>query len=62
MVYTAVIEIDDDRWAKHPYSIRIKDENGRDVLYRDSLNSLEACYRISDRYNIPHLEIPKEHY
>ena len=32
MTYTAVMDIDDDRWAKHPYGITIKDENGN-VVY-----------------------------
>jgi uncharacterized protein YrzB (UPF0473 family) len=60
--YTAAIEIDDDRWAKHPYGIRIYDEDGNEVLYRSSLDSRESCYRIADRYRIQHSDIEESFY
>ena len=62
MNYTATIGIDDDRWAKHPYSIRIYDEDGNEVLYRSSLDSRESCYRIADRYGIQHSDIKERFY
>ena len=62
MKYTAVIEIDDDRWAKHPYAIRIKDENGKEVEYESSLDSRQACYRISRKYDIQLSDIKEEFY
>ena len=62
MKYTAVIEIDDDRWQKHPYGIRIRDEDGNQVEYENFLNSWDACYRVSDKYNIPRDEIKEVFY
>lgn len=62
MKYHATIEIDDDRWAKHPYSIRIKDEDGNEVSYMNYLDDRDECYRISDRYGISQSEIKEEFY
>lgn len=52
MTYTAVMDIDDDRWAKHPYGITIKDDNGNVVYSQNFLDSREACYRIAIKYGI----------
>ena len=52
MEYKAVIAIDEDRWAKRPYAITIKDEDGNVVERKDSLESRDACYRIADKYGI----------
>ena len=60
--YTAIIEVDDDKWAKHPYGIRIFDENDNQVYYMNFMNSPEECYKISDQYDIPRSEIRKEYY
>lgn len=62
MKYTAVIEIDDDRWAKHPYGIRIKDEDGNQVAYQNFLDSRKACYRIAAEYDIQESEIEEVFY
>ena len=62
MEYSAVIRIDDDRWCKHPYSIKIYDEDGDEVTGANFLNSREACYRISDKYGINHSDIEEEFY
>ena len=56
---TARILIDDDRWAKYPFSITINDANG-DEVYRDSFSSRETCYKAADLYGIPHSEIKEE--
>lgn len=62
MQYSAVISIDDDRWAKHPYSVKIVDENGNQVEYHDSLDSRAECKRIIDKYNISFSNITEEFY
>ena len=62
MSYTAVIRIDDDKWAKHPYGIRIKDEDGNEVIDRNYLDSREECYRIADEYGIQHSDIEEIFY
>lgn len=49
MSIKAVISIDDDRWAKHPYSIKFDDEDCNSQYRRDSLNSRAACYRIIEQ-------------
>ncbi|WP_022779553.1 hypothetical protein [Butyrivibrio sp. AE3009] len=62
MKYTALIEIDDDRWAKRPYSITIFDKSGKRVDGKGYLTSREECYRVSDKYEIPRGEIKEEFY
>ncbi len=62
MNHTAVIQIDDDRWARHPYGIRISDEDGNEVEYKSSLNSREDCYRIARKYGIQEDDIRETFY
>ena len=57
MQYKAEIRIDDDRWAKHPYGIWIKDENGNVVEWDNGLDSRSECYRIADKYGIHYSDI-----
>ena len=61
-MYTAVIYIDDDRWCKHPYGIKIYDEDGDEVTSLNFLDSREECYRVSDRYGIDRSDIEEEFY
>ena len=61
-MYTAIIRIDDDRWCKHPYAIRIYDENGNEVMYQNFLDNREECYRVSDKYGIARSDIEEEFY
>lgn len=56
MKYSAIISIDDDRWAKHPYSVKIVDENGNVVEYHDSLDSRNECSRIINQYDISNIK------
>ncbi len=62
MGYTAVIDIDDDRWAKHPYGITVTDDEGNEVAKQNFLDSREDCYKISDKYGIDHSDIEEEFY
>lgn len=62
MAYRAVIRIDEDRWAKHPYTIWIGDEDGNEVEKKDSLDSREACYRIAEKYDISESDIEEVFY
>lgn len=45
MKIKAKISIDDDRWAKHPFSISFDDEECASKYAATSLNSWEDCYR-----------------
>ena len=62
MQYKAVIRIDDDRWAKHPYGIHIKDENDNEVFARNWLDSREECYQIAEQYGIDSSDIEEVFY
>lgn len=46
MSIKVTISIDDDRWAKHPYSIKFDDDECNQKFSRSSLNSRQDCYRI----------------
>lgn len=52
MGYTAVINIDEDRWEKRPFGIVIKDEEGGVVYEKNYIESREECYRIARKYGI----------
>ena len=45
----ATIDIDDDRWAKHPYGITLNAEDGTTVYRKSSMNSRAECYRVIER-------------
>ena len=62
MKYTALIEIDDDRWAKHPFGITIYDEKGNVVKRCSNLDSRDECFEYSDKYGINRIEIKREYY
>lgn len=62
MNYTAVIEIDDDRWCKHPYGIKILDEDENVVKYANFLDDRKACYRVAAEYGINPGDIEEEFY
>lgn len=49
MSIKALIRIDDDRWAKHPYSIEFDDDDCNSQFRKDSLNNRQACYRIIEQ-------------
>ena len=42
----ATINIDDDRWAKHPYGIQFDDEECNDKFHANGLDSREECYNV----------------
>ncbi len=49
MAIKVLIRIDDDRWAKHPYTIKFDDEECNSQFYEDSLDSRQDCYRVIER-------------
>ena len=60
MKYTAIIDIDEDKFSKHAWEITIYDDENNVIEKENFLNSREACYRISDKYNINHRDIIEE--
>ncbi len=50
MIYHAKISIDDDRWAKHPYSVKIYDENDNIVVNQNYLDDEEECLNIISNF------------
>ena len=53
MAYSAEIRYIESRLAKHPYSILIMDENGKEITSKRSLDSRAECYQIANNYHIP---------
>ena len=50
MIYHAKISIDDDRWSKHPYSVKIYDENDNIVVNQNYLDDEEECLNIISNF------------
>ena len=50
MIFHAIISIDDDRWCKHPYSVKILDENNNCVIHRNYLDDEDECLQIISNF------------
>lgn len=49
MAIRATLDIDDDRWAKHPYGVSFDDPECNSRFRTNGLDSREACYRQIER-------------
>ena len=49
MAIKATINIDEDRWAKHPYGVEFDDSDCDSRYGTSGLNHREECYRIIER-------------
>ena len=61
-MYTAKIDIDGDRWCKHPYGITVYDEDGNVVACQNYLDDREHCYRVSRKFNINDSDVSEDVY
>lgn len=49
MAIKAIIAIDDDRWAKHPYGVKFDDPECNEQYHKNGLNGRDECYRIIEQ-------------
>lgn len=49
MEIKAMIAIDDDRWAKHPYGVKFDDEKCNKEFGRHGLDGRYECYQIIEK-------------
>lgn len=53
----AILVIDDDRWAKHPYGVEFDDNECNNQFRKIGLNSREACYKVIERAKAAGFEV-----
>jgi len=60
--YRAVIEIDDDRWAKNPFGYAIYDDENNRVHYADGFDDWAPCYKGIARWQVAAEDISVTYY